>query len=140
MTMVDQNNPWESLYGGTVKMKCEKCGTDISPDEIREHSGRTLCEDCYLDIVAAPKTCDPWAVYSAKNTVSQEIVLTEEQQKIFDLIKAKGPLTLEQVCSHLGISEEVFRNNFATLRHMELAKGCKMGDRVCFTLFDDQSN
>jgi recombinational DNA repair protein (RecF pathway) len=77
-------------------MKCEKCGDGIDPDETYEHSGRTLCEDCYLDIVAAPKTCDPWAVYSAKNTVSQEMVLTEEQQKILDLIKAEGPLTLER--------------------------------------------
>jgi predicted HTH transcriptional regulator len=120
-------------------MKCEKCGTGISSDETYEHSGRTLCEDCYLDIVAAPKTCDPWAVYSAKNTMSQETVLTAEQQKILDLIKAEGPLTLERICSTLGISEEEFRRHFATLRHMELAKGCKVGGQVCYALFDHPS-
>ncbi|MGA9536577.1 MAG: DeoR family transcriptional regulator [Desulfobacterales bacterium] len=121
-------------------MKCEKCAIKISPDNIYEHSGQTLCEDCYLDVVATPKTCDPWAVYSAKKSVSHDMILTIEQQKIFDIIKTRGPLTLEQICADLGISEEEFRRNFATLRHMELAKGCKMEGQVCYTLFDDQSN
>jgi hypothetical protein len=120
-------------------MKCEKCATEIPPDDSFEHSGQTLCEDCYLDVVATPKTCDPWAVYIAKKTVSQDMILTAEQQKIFDLIKTKGPLTLEQICADLGISEEDFRSNFATLRHMELARGCKIEGQVCYALFDDQS-
>jgi predicted ArsR family transcriptional regulator len=68
------------------------------------------------------------------------MILTIEQQKIFDIIKTRGPLTLEQICADLGISEEEFRRNFATLRHMELAKGCKVEGQVCYTLFDDQSN
>jgi DNA-binding CsgD family transcriptional regulator len=121
-------------------MKCEKCATEISPDDSHEHSGQTLCEDCYLDAVATLKTCDPWAVYSAKKTVSQDMSLTPEQQRIFDLIRTKGPLALEQICADLGISEREFRSNFATLRHMELARGCKMEGQVFYTLFDDQSN
>ena len=121
-------------------MKCEKCATEIPPEDSYEHSGQTLCEDCYLDIVAAPKTCDPWAVYSAKKSASQDMRLTPEQKRILALIKTKGPLTLGQICTDLGMSEEEFRNNFATLRHMELARGCKMEGQVYFTLFDDQSN
>ncbi len=121
-------------------MKCEKCASDIPADEVREHSGRTLCEDCYLEIMVTPKTCDPWAVYSAKNTVSQEPVLTEEQQKIYDLIKAEGPLSLERICGDLGLSEEEFRRSFATLRHMELAKASKREGEVCFMLFEDPSD
>ncbi|MCG6877558.1 MAG: DeoR family transcriptional regulator [Deltaproteobacteria bacterium] len=121
-------------------MKCEKCASEIPPDEIREHAGRTLCEDCYLEIMVTPKTCDPWAVHSAKNTVSKETVLTERQQKIFDLIKAEGLLPLDQILTRLGISEEEFRRNFATLRHMELAKACKMEGQVCYTLFNDSSH
>jgi len=121
-------------------MKCAKCTTEISPDDSYEHSGETLCEDCYMDAVATPKTCDPWAVYGAKKTMSQDMSLTAEQQGIFDLIKIKGPLTLEQICADLVISEGEFRINFATLRHMELARGCKMEGQVCYTLFDDQSN
>ena len=117
-------------------MKCEKCDVEMLPEDSHTHSGKTLCEDCYLDIVAAPKTCDPWAVYSAKKTVAQDTTLTAEQQQILDLLKTRGPLSLERICTDLDISEDEFRHNFATLRHMELAKGCKMGNRVCFMLFD----
>ena len=46
---------------------------------------------------------------------------------------------MEQICSDLGISEEEFRSNFATLRHMELATGCKKDGQVYFTLFDQPS-
>lgn len=37
-----------------------------------------------------------------------------------------------------GTSEEEFRSNFATLRHMELAKGCKLEGWVWFTFFDNE--
>jgi hypothetical protein len=37
--------------------------------------------------------------------------------------------------SELKISESEFKNNFATLRHMELARGLKEGDKVSYTLF-----
>lgn len=120
-------------------MKCKKCGIEISPDDSYEHSGQALCEDCYLDIMATPKTCDPWAVYSAKNTTSQEMILTADQQKIIDLIKTNGPITLDRICTDLGVSEEEFLRNFATLRHMELARGCKVEGQICYTLFDDPS-
>lgn len=122
-------------------MKCDKCADQISEEEVHEHGGKTLCDDCYMDAVATPKTCDPWAVYSAKKTMSQDVVaLTETQQRIFDLIKAKGPLTLEQICAELNITEDEFRTNFATLRHMELARGCKIEGQVCYALFDDKTS
>jgi hypothetical protein len=121
-------------------MKCEKCGDALSPEDAREFAGRQLCDDCYLDAVAIPKTCDPWAVYSAKKTVSQDVVLTPDQQRVLDQLKSRGPLTLEQLCGELNLSEEEFRNNFATLRHMELARGFKKEDQVWYTLFDDPSS
>ena len=121
-------------------MKCDTCSTEISPGDEYEHSGRTLCEDCYLDVVATPKTCDPWAVYSAKNTMTQEVTLTTGQQKILDLIKARGAIDLDQACTDLGITEDAFRRDFATLRHMELAGACKKEGQICFTLFDDPSD
>ena len=121
-------------------MKCEKCASEIPPDEVHEHAGRTLCEDCYLEIMVTPKTCDPWAVHSAKNTLSKQPVLTDVQQKIFDLIKAEGPVSMNRILVRLGISEEKFSRNFATLRHMELTKASKMEGEIRFTLFDDSSN
>jgi len=120
-------------------MRCAKCHTEIGSDDSYEHAGQALCEDCYLDVVAVPKTCDPWAVYSAKNTVPQGDILTAEQQRIMDLLKAKGPVTLNQICTELGIGEEEFRRDFATLRHMEVARGCKVAGEVCFAVFDESS-
>ena len=121
-------------------MNCEKCGDALSPEDAREFAGKSLCDDCYLDVVAMPKTCDPWAVYSARKTVSQDVVLTVDQQRIMDHLKTRGPLTLEEICRDLSLSEEDFRNNFATLRHMELARGFKRGEQVFFTLFHDPSH
>ncbi len=119
-------------------MKCERCGAAINDkSDAYEYGGQILCEDCYLDIMATPKACDPWAVHSAKNIAGDKPVLTPLQEKILSLIKEKGPITAEEICNTLGISESEFRSNFAPLRHMELARACKVGDRVCYTLFND---
>lgn len=119
-------------------MKCEKCGVEFSSEDKFEHSGQTLCEDCYLDIVTIPKTCDPWAVHSAKNTALISDGLTAEQQEILDLIKNNRPLTAEEICTELSINSNELQRNFATLRHMELARGFKKGDQVYYTLFNDR--
>ncbi|RLF60832.1 MAG: hypothetical protein DRN37_02035 [Thermoplasmata archaeon] len=116
-------------------MKCEKCGTALSSDDSYNHAGQTLCEDCYLDIKAAPKACDPWAVFTAKKEAGSNPSLTPVQEKIMALIKEKGPLTAEQICGTLNISEAEFRVNFTTLRHMELARASKQGDTICYTTF-----
>ena len=118
-------------------MRCDKCRAEVSAEEKFEHSGHTLCEDCYLDIVTIPKTCDPWAVHSAKSTPQLSDGLTAEQQELFDLIQKSGPLTVEEICTELSIDSNKFRRNFATLRHMELARGFKKGDQVYYTLFND---
>ncbi|HDL89670.1 MAG TPA: hypothetical protein ENG14_02065 [Thermodesulforhabdus norvegica] len=118
-------------------MKCEKCGATITNEsDAYSYGGQTLCEDCYLDIVAAPKTCDPWAVHSAKNLSQDKPLLTPLQEKIMSIIKERGPVTAEDICQTLGITESEFRTNFAPLRHMELARACKVGNKVCYTLFD----
>lgn len=116
-------------------MNCEKCQTTLDEEEHYQHSGRTVCEDCYLELVAIPKTCDPWAVHSAKNTPDHEKTLLPLQQQILELVRICGPLTAEQICTQLAISLEEFRTHFASLRHMELARATKAGDEVRFTLF-----
>ncbi len=118
-------------------MKCEKCGTLItSKTDAYKHGDQSLCEDCYLDIIATPKTCDPWAVYTAKSLTGKKPVLTPIQEKILSLIGEKGPNTIEEICANLGITEREFRLNFTPLRHMELARACKVDNRVCYTLFN----
>jgi len=121
-------------------MKCDKCSAEVSSEEKFEHSGQTLCEDCYLDIVTIPKTCDPWAVHSAKDTTLISDGLTAEQQQLFDLIEQNGPLTAEEICAALSITSDELRRNFSTLRHMELARGFKKGDQVYYTLFNDRED
>jgi len=116
-------------------MKCEKCGAELDPEEKYEHGGQTLCEDCYLDIKATPKVCDPWAVYTAKKEVGENPTLTPVQKKIMDLIKNRGPLSANEICTELGIAEQEFRNNFTVLRHMELAKATKVGNEVKYATF-----
>lgn len=117
-------------------MKCNRCGTELSRESVYEFAGQTLCEDCYIDRMATPKTCDPWAVYTAKRTQNNKISLTPIQQKIYDFIAQQGASDLETICSKLSITEDEFRNAFATLRHMELCKASKQGDRVVYTLFN----
>ena len=72
--------------------KCEKCGDSMEDAETYEFAGESLCEDCYLERKVKPVTCDPWAVYSARNTREQEPQLTDIQGRILDLIKTRNPL------------------------------------------------
>ncbi len=63
-------------------MKCEKCGIGIPNGEEKTHLGQRLCEDCYIDALAAPKVCDPWAVYTAKKEMGGKTELTDIQNRI----------------------------------------------------------
>ena len=114
---------------------CAKCSATINAPETYEFAGETLCEDCYLEQKVKPITCDPWAVYAARNTSGKARQLTDLQGRILKLLEEKGPLQASEICSQLNISETQFENNFATLRHMELARGFKDGEKVCYTLF-----
>jgi len=115
---------------------CARCGCELSEGNTYEHAGQTLCEDCYIDRMATPKTCDPWAVYTAKRTVEKNPSLTPLQQKIYNFIANRGSADMETICYELSITEEDFRTAFAVLRHMELCKASKEGDRVVYTLFN----
>ena len=116
---------------------CDKCGCDCEPEELRDLAGKQICEDCYLDGVEITKTCDPWAVHSAKNTLSADCkpILTDIQQQIYDLIVKEKELTPAEAASRLNISETELRREFATLRHLELLRGAKTPDGVVLTTF-----
>jgi hypothetical protein len=118
-------------------MKCKKCGTTITAADSHQHAGETVCDECYMDLMAAPKACDPWAVYSAKRTMERQPTLTPLQEQMLALVRSRGPLSAEEICQELRITGEEFQSNFVTLRHMELAKGRKKGDQVYYTFFSD---
>jgi len=119
-------------------MICSRCSADISGQEVYQHAGRTLCEDCYIDAVSAPKTCDPWAVYAATRTVTKGDSLTPELKRILDLIKTDGPISLERICGELSLDEREFQASFSTLRHMELAQAYKQDGQVLYIPFKKQ--
>ncbi len=116
---------------------CDKCGCACDSDDLRELSGKQVCEDCYLEGVEITKTCDPWAVHSAKNTLSEDGKphLTPTQQQIYDLIVQEKQLTPEEAARRLNMSETELRREFATLRHLELLRGAKTPDGVIITTF-----
>ncbi|GLI34299.1 hypothetical protein DAMNIGENAA_17320 [Desulforhabdus amnigena] len=129
----------QKLQGRKLMTECNKCGTGIEPGESYEFQGKLLCEDCYMDVMNPPKTCDPWAVHLAKSSIIQDgFQLTALQEEILSLLKEHGPMQMEEITAKLEINEAEFRNAFATLRHMELARGFKKGDNVYYTLFSQE--
>jgi ribosome-binding protein aMBF1 (putative translation factor) len=100
-------------------MKCERCGAEIHPDEAMKAQGQEICEDCYIDLAAKPKTCDPWAVYSAKNLSPENAGMNENQRRIIEYMETHGPTPPARVARDLGLSLDDFEREMAPLRHME---------------------
>ncbi|MCS7278803.1 MAG: hypothetical protein NZ530_01920 [Thermodesulfobacteriaceae bacterium] len=116
-------------------MNCEKCGVVIEKKEDSyEYEGKHLCENCYLELMSAPKTCDPWATFTAKFHTKESVTLTPLQEKILALLKEKGTLTEEELISALGVTSEELKNNIIPLFHMELVNLCKVEDKDCYSL------
>lgn len=103
-------------------MRCSRCGAEIEAQEAMSFQGESLCEDCYIDLAAKPKTCDPWAVYSATNLPGASLDLSQEQQNILDYLARNGPTPPERVAQDLGLSQEDLEREMAPLRHMEKAR------------------
>jgi len=84
--MLCENRKWDDM------MKCERCGADMSGDDSYEYAGRTLCEDCCLDIKAAPKACNPWAVFTAKKRTAEQSFIDSRSRADIDTHKKGGSL------------------------------------------------
>lgn len=124
-----------------MKVKCDRCGRELSADDSYQYLGKALCEDCYIDIRYPARACDPWAVYSA--TRSRETLglkgtagLTELQQAIYDFIRGRGKVTREQIIENLELTDAELQRQLATLRHCELVKGHKEGKSIYVVPFD----
>ena len=122
-------------------VKCDRCGCELSIDNSYQHLGKTLCEDCYIDVRSPAKACDPWAVYSA--TRSRETVglrgtagLTETQRAIYEFIRSKGKATREQLVDNFDLTEPDLQRQLATLRHCEPVKGRKEGNSIYLVPFN----
>ncbi len=116
--------------------QCTRCRLECEEAELQEVAGQRLCEDCYIDNVQLSKTCDPWAVHSAKNLVaSQGLRLTADQERILELVKTEKEIAFPEAASRLGLTEKQLQEDFTVLRHMELLRAAKKGDGKVITLY-----
>ncbi len=104
-------------------MNCEKCSKQIKQGEEMQHNGKTLCEDCYIDVLSPARGCDPWAVYTAKSFSGKDAILTENQTKILKALEETGGVEPAVLAEMLKMSPADLEREFATLRHMEKARG-----------------
>jgi hypothetical protein len=115
---------------------CAKCQAECDETELRDFSDQRLCEDCYIDMVELSKTCDPWAVHSAKNLVaSQGLRLTPGQEKLLELVKTEKEIGFPEAAGKLGLTEKQLQEDFTVLRHMELLRAAKKGNSKVIALF-----
>jgi hypothetical protein len=119
-------------------MKCERCGSFLKEGESYDFHGKTLCEDCYMYETNPPKACDPMAVSTALSTRKQSgqsgiAGLSELQKRIFNEIGKKGKITKEELLVIVNIKPEELEQEFAILRHCELIRAFKEGNRIYLT-------
>ena len=121
-------------------MECDRCHANIEPGDEKQHLSQTLCEDCYMDALSPVKTCDPWAVHSAKSFEKHSeraLMLTPIQSEILSILKESGGIEPKALLGKLKakLTQKELEREFAALRHMEKARGEKRGDRVVWCLW-----
>jgi hypothetical protein len=119
-------------------MKCDRCGSSIKEDENYYSKGKVLCEDCYFYETNPIKACDPLAVASAlsvRKQLSQSGAsgLTDLQEKIYRTIEEKRKITKEELLTLVKIKPEELEQQFAILRHCEIVRAFKEGEKIYFS-------
>ncbi|MCX5888568.1 MAG: hypothetical protein NTY36_03850 [Deltaproteobacteria bacterium] len=111
---------------------CTKCGASLQDEEPREHLGEVLCEDCYLEALSPLRTCDPWAVHTARSLkdLPGGLTLTPRQQQLYDLVKEQGEVPKQEAARVLAVSEDELQREFAVLRHLEMLRACKKDEGI----------
>ena len=107
-------------------MDCERCKDVVESGEEREYAGRVLCEDCYMDALSPAKTCDPWAVHSAKSFAragGAAPALNPLQTQILEYLLETGGVEPRQISERFQIKPADLEREIATLRHMEKIRG-----------------
>ena len=94
------------------KIKCQKCGGEISRDDSFILREQALCEDCYLVATQRVQTCDPIAVRSAtqyRKASGLEATegLTELQRAICEFVKSRGKVTAADITSTFQLAIQV---------------------------------
>lgn len=104
-------------------MECERCRSRIPAGEERAFHGKVLCEDCYMDALSPARTCDPWAVHTAKSFPKEESPLNDAQRSILEILKETGGVEPRVLSERLQMSPFDLEREIAALRHMERVRG-----------------
>ena len=116
-------------------MNCDNCKAIIESGDEREHAGKILCEDCYMDALSTVKACDPWAVYTAKSMSHNQSSLSAQQEKILAVLKETNGIELEALAGKLGVTLSDLQREIATLRHMEKLRAVMEDNKKIFRLW-----
>lgn len=122
-------------------MLCARCKEEIPQGEEMKYAGQTLCEDCYIEAIEPPRTCDVTAVYSAKlarKLAGQEGTdgLTELQKEMYEYVKAAGKVTPEALARKFQLAKWQLEKQLATLRHCELLKAAMIDGQKYIVIMD----
>jgi len=115
-------------------MKCDRCKETIQEEEERELRGQTLCENCYMDALSPARTCDPWAVHSAKSLSKAgggDLEVNATQSKILRILEETGGVEPRILSERLQLRPSDLERELAALRHMEKIRGkLKEGKKI----------
>jgi hypothetical protein len=105
-----------------------------------DHLGQTLCEDCYMDALSPVRTCDPWAVHSAKSFekhMGGTATLSLIQSEIIRILEETGGIQPETLQDKLKdkLTPSQLEREIAALRHMEKVRGERRDGKVFIRLW-----
>lgn len=113
-------------------ISCERCGQRFPAEDGVFHGGRTVCEDCAMDLMSPAKACDPWAVKMASGSFRTRAdavaTLRGLERQLYDCVRARGRVPFEELPEILATSQVEASRAMATLRHMELIRGDRRED------------
>lgn len=122
-------------------MECARCKQTIPEGDNYNYYGKTLCEDCYIQAIEPPRTCDVAAVHAAKTHREMHGQtgtegLTELQKNIYDYVKNNNKATKPELISTFGLSASELDRLIPVLRHCELIKARKIENEIYIVPFD----
>ena len=118
-------------------MRCKRCDRQLSDNQSYEYQGETLCEDCYVDRYRPSITaCDPLGS-SCSYSLQEEAGagrcpqgLTDQQRAMYEFVKSQGKATGEEIMQKFNLTDSQMQSQLAILRHCELVKGHKEGNKI----------
>jgi predicted HTH transcriptional regulator len=88
-----------------------------------------------MDALSPARTCDPWAVHSAKSLAREQggrVQLSETQQKILEILEETGGIQPPVLAERLQMKLTDLERDIAALRHMEKLRGEMREDKKVF--------